>query len=128
MKLREAKLAGYTESVWIAPDGERWYYYPQKPKDLECRKGLLHPDGRAVVQMNDGDYFPLPVNPSRRPVDLVQLVLDRMAELEWTMSELDRRAGLSIGESRRFLTRERAMTHPKVECILAALELTVTPL
>ena len=41
------------------------------------------------------------------------------------MSELDRQSGLSIGESRRFLNRERTITHPKMEKYLAALGLEI---
>jgi len=41
------------------------------------------------------------------------------------MSELDRQAGLSIGESQRFLSGERDLSWSKVEAILDALHLVV---
>jgi hypothetical protein len=41
------------------------------------------------------------------------------------MSELDRQAGLSIGESRRYLSGERDLTSRKIEAILDALDLVV---
>ena len=57
--------------------------------------------------------------------DFVNLVQRRIKKLNWSMARLDREAGLSIGESRRFLSRERTVTHPKLEKILFAVGLTV---
>jgi transcriptional regulator with XRE-family HTH domain len=54
--------------------------------------------------------------------DLVRRELKRR---KWSMAELDRRAGLSIGETRRLLKDGRQLTLSKIEAILDALELVI---
>jgi len=56
---------------------------------------------------------------------LIEIVRKELERREWSMSELDRQAGLSIGESRRFLSGERDLTSRKVEAIFDALGLVV---
>jgi hypothetical protein len=57
---------------------------------------------------------------------IVELIRKELERRDWSMSELDRQAGLSIGESRRFLAGERQLTSPKIEAIFDALHLVVT--
>jgi hypothetical protein len=57
--------------------------------------------------------------------DLIAIVAREVKRRKWSMSELDRRAGVSVGESRRFLAGERTITHPKVEKYLDALGLKI---
>jgi lambda repressor-like predicted transcriptional regulator len=56
---------------------------------------------------------------------IVEIIRGELKRREWSMSELDRQAGFSIGESRRFLAGERQLTTPKIEAILDALQLVV---
>ena len=56
---------------------------------------------------------------------IAQIVRRELRRRKWTMYELDKRAGLSIGETRRFLKEGRNLTVPKIESILDALRLVV---
>ncbi len=56
---------------------------------------------------------------------LIEIVRKELERRKWSMSELDRRAGLSIGESRRFLSGERDLTSRKIEALLDALGLAI---
>ena len=56
---------------------------------------------------------------------LVEIVKRELRRRKWSMAELDRRAGFSIGETRRFLSEERDLSSKKVESILDALKLTI---
>ncbi len=56
---------------------------------------------------------------------LVEIIRKELERRDWSMSELDRQAGLSIGESRRFLAGERHLTSLKIEAIFDALHLVV---
>jgi DNA-binding phage protein len=56
---------------------------------------------------------------------LTKIIKDELARREWSMAELDRQAGFSIGETYRFLSGERDISWSKVEAILDVLGLRI---
>ena len=55
----------------------------------------------------------------------VKIICRELKRQKWSKAELDRRAGLSIGESRRFLAGERDLASRKVEAMFNALGLVI---
>jgi transcriptional regulator with XRE-family HTH domain len=56
---------------------------------------------------------------------LVEIIDRERKRRKWSMAELDRQAGFSVGESRRFLSGTRQPSSNKVEAILDALRLRI---
>lgn len=56
---------------------------------------------------------------------LIQIIRKELERRQWSMSELDRQAGFSVGETRRFLSGERQFSSGKIEAVLDALGLVI---
>lgn len=56
---------------------------------------------------------------------LIEIIGKELDRRGWSMAELDRQAGFSIGETSRFLKGTRKLTSTKIEAIFDAIKLTV---
>ncbi len=56
---------------------------------------------------------------------LIEIIDRERKRRKWSMAELDRQAGLSVGEARRFLSGERQFSSAKIEAIFDALRLKI---
>ena len=60
-----------------------------------------------------------------KPINFREIVEKERVRRDWSFSELDRQAGLWVGDSRKFIVDEKNITCAKLEKLLMALEMKV---